>query len=144
MKKQKVIIADNNKYFREGLKRVLTTIGNIKVVAEVSNGYSLLNALENNRVDIVFTDVEMPVVDGAEVIRLGKFKHPETRFIAFSARENIRYVQEAVKAGAAGYLFKSQDNYDLLTEIIHDTSGRLFLSVEARNEQFLNTSSVAV
>lgn len=144
VKKQKIIIADNNKYFREGLKQVLINIGNVKVVAEVTNGFSLLNALENLRADIVFTDVEMPVVECSEVIRLAKVKYPNTRFIAFSSRENIRYVEKLVNAGADGYLFKSQDNYDLLSDIICNKTDRLFLSTEAMNDQFLNTSSIAV
>lgn len=144
MKKQKIIIADNSKYFRDGLKNVLSNIGNVKVVAEVSNGFSLLNAMENHRVDIVFTDVEMPVVDGAEVIRLGKVKYPATRFIAFSSRENARYVQEALKAGADGYLFKSQDNYDKLTEILHDNTPRLFYSSKEKLAHYMNSSSTAV
>lgn len=144
MRKQKIIIADGNKFFREGLKNVLANIGNNKVVAEVSNGYSLLNALENNRADIVFTDVDMPPIESSEVIRLAKVKFPTTRFIAFSSRENIRYVQKMVNAGADGYLFKSQDNYDLLEDIVYDTTNQIFLSTEAMSDQFLNTSSIAV
>lgn len=144
MKKQRIIIADNNQYFREGLKKVLANIGNVKVIAEVTNGFSLLNALENKRADIVFTDIEMPIVDCAEVIKLAKIKYPDTRFIAFSSRENIRYVQKLVNAGADGYLFKSQDNYDLISDIIYDNTERIFLSTEAMNEQFLNTRSIAV
>lgn len=144
MKKTKIIIADSNKYFREGLRRVLANIGNVKIVSEVTNGFSLLNALESNHVDIVFTDVDIPIVDSAEIVRLAKIKYPQTKFIAFSSKEDIRYVQKLVHAGADGYLFKSQDNYDLLSDIINDNSDRLFLSTEAMNEQFLNIRSIAV
>ncbi len=119
MKKQKIIIADNNKYFREGLKEILLNIGNVEIVAEVANAFSLLNALENRRVDVVFTELELPVVNGIEIIRMGHRKYPKTRFIAFSSLENKRYVDEIMAAGASAYLFKSNDNYDLLNTIIH-------------------------
>ena len=128
VKKQKVIIADNNRYFREGLKQILLNIGNVKIVAEVNNGFSLLNALENLPADIVFTDVEMPIVDCAEVVKFGRFKYPKSKFYAFSSKENNRYVEKLREAGASGYLFKSNNNYDLLAEIIQNHKEESFLS----------------
>lgn len=128
MKKQKVIIADNNRYFREGLKQILLNIGNVKIIAEVNNGLSLLNALENLPADIVFTDVEMPIVDCAEVVKFGRFKYPKSKFYAFSSKENNRYVEKLKEAGASGYLYKSNNNYDLLADIIQNQGEESFLS----------------
>lgn len=130
MKKQNIIIADKNKYFREGLKRVLSNIGNIEVVAEVANGFGLLNILEKKPVDIVFTEVEKPVADSVELIRIGHLKYPEIKFIAFSSLENKRYVDKFLEVGAHGYLFKSSDNYDIFQRILINSNEGIFLSNE--------------
>ena len=89
-KTQKIIIADNNKTFREGFKRILLNIGHVEIVSEVENGEELLIALEGEKVDIVFTDVNMPELNGIEATRIAHEKYPNTRIIAFTSLENKR------------------------------------------------------
>ena len=119
MKKQRIIIADNNKYFREGLKRILLNIGNTEIVGEAENGYQLLDLLKEQKADIVFLDVAMPTMGGFEATRIGHQEYPNTRFIVFSSLENQRYINKMITAGASGYLTKSSDNYDLLHDIVN-------------------------
>lgn len=128
MKKQKIIIADNNKYFREGLKRILLNIGNVKIVGEAQNGFMLLTLLEEQKVDIVFIDVMLGGMNGIDTLLLAREKFPHIRFIAFSSLENERYINKMIAAGANGYLSKSRDNYDLLHEITSSGDNRFFLS----------------
>jgi DNA-binding NarL/FixJ family response regulator len=144
MKKQKIIIADNNKYFREGLKRILLNIGNVKIVGEVENGQQLLEFMETNKADIVFLDVAMPEMGGFEAVKIGHQKFPDTRFIAFSSLENPRYVNKMIAAGVSGYLIKSGDNYDLLHEIVTEEQQIFYLSpgLQNHNLQFDNHSLV--
>ena len=144
MKKQKIIIADNNKYFREGLKRILLNIGNVKVVGEVENGHQLLDLLETQKADIVFLDVAMPEMGGFEAVLIGHQKFPQTRFVAFSSLENPRYVNRMIAAGVSGYLTKSSDNYDLLHEIVTEKQQTFYLSpgLQNHNLQFDNHSLV--
>ena len=141
VKIQKIIIADNNKYFRAGLKRILSNIGNVEIVAEVSNGLGLLNVLEQKPVDIVFTEVEKPVEVSIDLIRIGHLRYPETKFIAFSSLENKRYVDKFLEVGASGYLFKSSNNYDIFQKILINSGNRIFLSTELikTNNRFENT-----
>jgi len=122
----RVIIVDNEPTFRKGLKTILLNIGNVDVVGEASNGEEFLKLIEEVTADIIFMDVKMPVLDGVEATRKAKFQHPELHIIAFSSYENDDYINKMVDAGACGYLTKSGDNYDLLTQIINNPNAGIF------------------
>lgn len=130
VKAQKIIIADKNKTFREGFKRILLNIGNVKIVGEVCNGEELLKALEKRNVDIVFTDINMPELNGIEATRIAHQKFPNVKIIAFTSLENKRYINQMVAAGADGYLSKRRDNYNLFRQILEEKSNGFYLSSE--------------
>lgn len=128
MKKQKIILADSSIHFREGLKRILLNIGNVEIAGEVENGAQLLDTMKGTDADIVFLEVAMPEMNGYEATMLGHQMYPETRFVAFSSLENPRYVNRLKSAGASGYLAKSEDNLDLLHDIVYGNPGKFVLS----------------
>jgi DNA-binding NarL/FixJ family response regulator len=130
VKTQKIIIADNNKTFREGFKRILLNIGHVEIVSEVENGAELLKILESGNVDIVFTDINMPELNGIEATKLAHQKYPGLRIIAFTSLENKRYISQMVDAGANGYLSKGKDNYDIFRQILEEASSGFFISPE--------------
>jgi len=122
----RVIIVDNDPTFRKGLNAILTNIGNVEVVGEASNGEEFLKLIDETSADIVFMDVKMPVLDGVEATRKARMSHPEMHIIGFSSYENEDYVNRMVEAGACGYLTKSGDNYDLLSQIINNPEAGIF------------------
>ena len=130
VKTQKIIIADKNKTFRDGFKRILLNIGNVRIVDEVCNGEELLKALEKENADIVFTDINMPELNGIEATRVAHQKFPDVKIIAFTSLENKRYINQMIAAGAIGFLSKRRDNYDLFRQIIEGKSGEFYLSLE--------------
>lgn len=130
MKTQKIIIADSNKTFREGFRRILLNIGNVEIVSEVENGEELLNVLTRENADIVFTDINMPELNGIEATRIAHQKYPEMRIIAFTSLENMRYINQMVAAGADGYLSKGRDNYDLFRQILKEGNHGFYISPE--------------
>ncbi len=139
VKIQKIIIADANKYFREGLKRILLNIGHAKIVGEAENGNDLLRLMETLNADIIFLEVNMPELNGIEATRIAHLKYPESTFIAFSSLENRRYVEQMLDAGAEGYLSKSSDNYELFKQIIADRHHGRFISTGLRMNKIGNT-----
>jgi DNA-binding NarL/FixJ family response regulator len=145
VKKQKVIIADGNRIFREGLRRILLNMGGVEVVAEVDDGIVLLELLKRRRVDIVFLDLLLQGADGYEVVQHGQGISPSTRFIAFTSLESPRYVRRMVMAGASGYLLKSVDNQDLLFEIITGQEKTFCLSpgMQAESLHFENQEAIS-
>jgi len=128
VKTQKIIIADNNKYFREGLKAILQNISNSEMINEANDGYQLLDEMEKRAADIIFLEVVLNGINGVEVTRRIKKAYPETCVIAFSSLENKRYVSKMVGAGANGYLYKSCDNYEILKQILENRKGGFFMS----------------
>ena len=140
MRTQKVIIADSNKFFREGLKTILLNIGRVKIVGEAECGNDLLNLMESQKADIVFVEVNMPKMNGIEVTRKAHLKFPDTTFIAFSSLENKRYIDQMLEAGAEGYLSKNCNNYDLFRQIIEDRHHGVFISPELQTRQMTDNN----
>lgn len=140
MRTQKVIIADSNKFFREGLKTILLNIGRVKIVGEAECGNDLLNLMESQKADIVFVEVNMPKMNGIEVTRKAHLKFPDTTFIAFSSLENKRYIDQMLEAGAEGYLSKNCNNYDLFRQIIEDRHHGRFISPELQIRQMTDNN----
>ncbi len=121
-----VMIVDNEATFRKGLKAILQNIGDVEVVAEAVNGAEFLELLDTMMPDLVFMDIKMPVMDGIEATRRAKELYPSIVIIGFSSCEHHDYVKGMMNAGARGYLSKSGDNYELLTEIINNPKSGVF------------------
>lgn len=119
MKKKKVIIADKNEIFREGLRRILQNIGGVKIVGEVKDGNEMLEMLENTPADIAFLELSDPVAGAFGTTAAIHSLYPDLRIIGFSSYENNRYADLMLQAGASGYLTKSADNYEMFSEIIN-------------------------
>ncbi len=136
MKTKKVIIVDNNNFFRKALGEILLSIGGVEIVVEASNGKEFLDNIKLKPADITFINIKLPHIDGVEATKIAHRTHPEMTIIGFSSLENQRYVSQMLAAGAKGYLSKNRDNYDLLKLIIENPDEGPFLSKEI--EQNMN------
>jgi DNA-binding NarL/FixJ family response regulator len=104
----RVLLVDDHRLFREGLKGLLTNAG-FEVVAEAGNGAEAVALARSQAVDIVLMDLNMPVLDGMRATRLIKADSPGLPIVILTASETDEDLFEAVKSGAAGYLLKSYD-----------------------------------
>ena len=111
MKNQKVIIVDDHKVFRKGLKIVINDYEFAEVVAEASSGEEFLEIIEEVKADIVFMDINMPNINGFEATRKALIKNKKLCIIAMSANDDIASITEMLSSGAIGYLEKDVD-YD--------------------------------
>lgn len=136
MKIKKVILVDNNKFFRKALREILLSIGGVEIVAEAANGKEFLDILKQKHPDITFINIKLPIIDGVEATKIALLSHPNMTIIGFSSFDNQRYISQMLAAGARGYLSKNRDNYDLLKSIIENPDKGLFLSKEI--EQNIN------
>lgn len=130
MKTKKVILSDNNIFFREAFRNVISDIKNVKVVGCASNGKELLELLKNTKADIVFTDIYMPVMNGFDAIEIIKNEYPEVLVIAFSSFEQKCIIDKTIQHGANGYLSKCRDNFSVLYDIFSSTENRYYFSNE--------------
>jgi len=101
-----VIIADDHKLFREGLKTLLQNEPGIQVAGEARNGEEAVALAQNLQPDIILMDIEMPLVNGIEATRLIAQKQLPTKVLMLSNFDTDERVFEAMLAGARGYIIK--------------------------------------
>jgi DNA-binding NarL/FixJ family response regulator len=101
----RLLLVDDHVLFLEGLRNLLLANG-FEVVGTAGGGREALVQVELYRPDVVLLDVQMPGIDGVETTRLLKAKYPDLKIVMLTVSQDDRYLFEAVKAGASGYLLK--------------------------------------
>lgn len=115
MNKLKILIVDDEKLIREGLKIILETYGDIEVMDMAEDGFAALEALRRQPVDLVLMDIRMPKCDGVEATRLIRREFQAVKILILTTFSDTEYIRQAMKFGASGYLLKDSD-YDLIHE----------------------------
>ncbi|MDD7795295.1 response regulator transcription factor [Clostridium sp. 'White wine YQ'] len=113
MNKIKIIIVDDEKLIREGLKIILSTYEDIEVVTLCENGKEAFEFCRDNDVDVVLMDIRMEVCDGVLGTKLIKEVCDKTKILMLTTFKDSEYIEEALKNGASGYLLKDS-SYDLI------------------------------
>jgi DNA-binding NarL/FixJ family response regulator len=102
----KVLIADDDELVRGGLRALIDGDGDVEVVGEAGDGAEAVSASASLRPDVVCMDVRMPRVDGIQATRIIRERQPLTKVLVLKTFENDDYVDEALRAGAQGFLLK--------------------------------------
>jgi DNA-binding NarL/FixJ family response regulator len=123
-----LLLTDDHTIVTEGIKLLLQDVPDITCVAEARNGAEALEVLATQAVDVVMTDIEMPVMDGIKATELISRQHPATSVIAISIYADYPHVQSMIKAGAKGYLLKNCGKQELEQCIRKVHSGGTFFS----------------
>ncbi|MBU5228253.1 response regulator transcription factor [Clostridium senegalense] len=110
MDKIKLLIVDDEKLIREGLKVMLSTFDDIEVVGMAENGYKALEICKNTDVDVVLMDIRMKECDGVMGTRLIKEQFAKIKIIILTTFKDKEYIQEALKYGAFGYMLKDSSH----------------------------------
>lgn len=113
----KIILADDHKILRDGLRNVLDKNINLKVIGEAQDGREAVKLCRELNPDIVVMDVSMPGLNGVEASKQIIRDNPEIKIIALSMHSNKRFITGMFKAGAYGYLLKDSDSDELITAI---------------------------
>jgi DNA-binding NarL/FixJ family response regulator len=139
----RVLLADDHRLFRDGLRPLLDAHDDVEVVGEADNGLEVLARCRELVPDIVVLDISMPGLNGIEVCRHLTEEQPATRVIVVSMHSDRRFVKEALRAGARGYVLKDAGFRELLEGVVAVAAGRLHLSA-AVGEQVLEDYLVGV
>jgi DNA-binding NarL/FixJ family response regulator len=107
--KYKVLLVDDHKLFRKGLRMLIDALSRFEVGGEASNGVEFLNMLDLSKPDIVMLDIAMPEMDGIEAARLALMKYPDLKIITLSMFGEQDYYFKMVDAGVKGFLLKNSD-----------------------------------
>ncbi len=106
MIKIKVVLVDDHPLFRQGLRSLLDTIDSIEVIGEAGDGEEALALTAELMPDLVVMDISMPGQDGLEATRQIKEFYPQVKVIMLSGHADSIFVDQALKAGAEGYVYK--------------------------------------
>jgi DNA-binding NarL/FixJ family response regulator len=112
-----ILIADDHPVVQDGLQAVLSTQSDFKIVGVAETGIEVLQIVTAKEPDIVLLDLEMPEMDGLEVLENLRIDHPQVKAIVFTAFDTDERIVGAVKAGAKGYLLKGAPSQDLFEAI---------------------------
>ena len=124
----RLMIADDHKMMREGLRALIEKEDGMTVVAEAENGREAIALAQKAAPHVIVMDVAMPGLNGIEATRQLTRDHPNIKVIALSAHPDRHFVTEMLKAGASAYILK-QTAYEELTRAIREVMiGRTYLS----------------
>jgi len=124
----KILLADDHKITRDGLRALLEQQANMNVVGEAENGREAVRLAMDLAPDVVVMDISMPELNGIEATRQIRGVLPDTKVIALSMYADRRYVVGMLKAGVSGYLLKNCAFDELVSAIEAVTHNESFLS----------------
>jgi DNA-binding NarL/FixJ family response regulator len=128
----RVLIADDHGIVRSGLRLLLERQPDIEVIAEAADGAEAREIAVRERPDLAILDVRMPTLTGLQATREIKEQAPDVAVLILSMHDDDRYLFEALKAGASGYVLKTQADTDLMKAIRAVERGEPFLTPKAQ------------
>ncbi len=124
----RILIADDHAIVADSLSMLLDTVEGFDVIGIVTNGWQVLQRLENESVDIVLTDLHMPVLNGIDLCMKLCEQHPKVRVIILTMSEEAQSIREALQAGVYGYVMKSAERPELIQAIRTVAKGERYFS----------------
>ena len=123
----RVLIADDHGVVAEGLRKLVETQSDMKVVAVVEDGREAVRSTTEIAPDVILMDIAMPLLNGTEATRIIRERHPQTRVVMLSAYSDSVHVYRALQAGAAGYIAKKSVAKEVIDAIRVAHMGRHYL-----------------
>ncbi|HEX4728389.1 MAG TPA: response regulator transcription factor [Jatrophihabitans sp.] len=119
----RVLLADDHRMVRAGLRALLANAADVSVVAEAADGAQAVQAVADSAPDLVLMDLSMPVLDGIAATRAIRAGHPAVRVVVLSSFDDQDRVRQALQAGAIGYVLKDCTPEQLLAAIRSAAAG---------------------
>lgn len=118
----RILITDDHAMMREGLKRFVALVDDIDVVGEAKNGDEAITYLENSIIDVLLLDMSMPGLCGKDLISVIRCRYPALPILVLTMHIEVQHAQNALDAGASGYLTKD-NNPEILVAAIRTLAG---------------------
>ena len=133
----KIMLADDHKLVRSGLKKIIDDEADLSVVAEAGNGQEVLELLDKIDVDLIIMDFNMPILNGIETTIEIRKRGNETKILLLTMHESEVLVMDGLSAGINGFLYKDDDIDELLLAVKNIISGKDYFNEEIK-EKILN------
>jgi DNA-binding NarL/FixJ family response regulator len=126
--RKKIVLAEDQKILREGLKALLNATDEFEIVGEAEDGLNAVRCVEKYKPDLILLDLSMPRMSGISVIRETKTRIPGTKILVLTVHEAEEYILEVFKSGADGYCLKDASRSELIMAIKSVLSGNRYIS----------------
>lgn len=124
----RIVLADDHKMFRLGVKKIIDETEDLEVVGEVGDGLQLLNLLKKSTPQMVILDISMPNLRGIEAAREVKIINANIKILILTMHKNKEYLYHCLSAGAEGYLLKEDTDTELFSAIETIRRGGIYIS----------------
>ena len=124
----RLLLCDDHAMFRQGVKSILETEDDFRIIGEASTGREAVRYALETRPDVILMDIQMPELDGVAATKAILAEYPEAKVIILTMYRQDRYVFEAIKVGARGYLLKDADANALIDSIRRVADGEALLN----------------
>lgn len=135
----RIAIVDDHRLFRVGLKKMIDTMTGCALVGEADSGERAVALAGEVAPNVMLMDLNMPGIGGLEAIRRIKHRHSDIKTIALSAYDSNPFPQQALQAGASGFVTKSSDGEELESAVRRVFLGQRFVGAELAQEMALET-----
>ncbi len=121
----RILVADDHAVVRSGITGIINAQADMRVVADAADGASAVACFLAHLPDVTLVDLQMPKLDGIQVIRNVRATHPDARVIVLTTYDTDEDIEQALKAGAKAYLLKDVEPQDLVQCIRDVHSGKM-------------------
>lgn len=128
IKTLRVLLVDDHPFVREGIRSYLSDFSDIEIIGEASSGQEAVAITQQHRPDLILLDINMPGMNGLEVVGQLRKTHPLTKILILTVHNSREYVIHVAKSGAQGYLLKESPPEELLQAIRAIQSGGTYYS----------------
>jgi DNA-binding NarL/FixJ family response regulator len=126
--KQRIVIAEDHRILREGLRALISSNPDFDIVGEAEDGRDAIRCVEKLVPDLILLDLSMPRMNGMEAIKEIKKQCPETKILVLTVHRTEEYILATLRAGANGYVLKDATHAELLMAIKSVLMGKRYLS----------------
>jgi DNA-binding NarL/FixJ family response regulator len=138
----KVLLVDDHRIIRDGLKALLMGVKEINIIGECSDGIEVSTFLDNNNVDVILMDINMPKQDGITTTGIISKDYPNVKIIALTMHQEESYISKILQAGANGYVIKNASRREIVDAINKVNQGNTYFSEDVTNimmSKYLNS-----
>lgn len=124
--KKRILLVDDHQMFLDGLIEILSQDSDIQIVGAAKNGIEAMNLLKETEVDILISDISMPLMNGEELLLHTKKEYPHIKVILLTMDDSGKAITKLIEGGADSYLFKNSSKEELLHAIDKIATGEQF------------------